>query len=211
MSRKLPLRMVKAAAMIAEERLSQQDIAKKLGLSEYALSRWKRKYPEFRELIGRYRTNIAEEALNTAIARKDVRISKLNKMHAKIERIIDKRAEDAVNNPTFVGVAGADTGLIVHDRKCIGGAQFGEMVDVFAVDTELIKRHDSILEQVAKEKGEFEPDKSPKGDQHQHVHIHYPTLTDGENAAAVQAMQADMPPAARRLLTRPSDGKPLDR
>lgn len=208
---RLSFRMIKAARLLAEEELSQQQVAKRIGVSEYAICRWKRNYPAFANLVETYRVRLRSDVLDRGIARKEIRLKKLAGMHARIERVIAKRAEYAEDDPAFINVAGADTGLITLDRVCIGGGQHGEFVDKFSVDHDLIKRHNEILEQVAKEKGEFEPDKSPKGDQHQHVHIHYPTLTDGENAAAVQAMQADMPPAARRLLTRPSDGKPLDR
>lgn len=208
---RISLRMAKAARLMAEEDLTQGQIAKRIGITQYALSRWKRHYPAFVQLVETYRIRLREDVLDRGIARKDVRLKKLAGMHARIERVIEKRAEYAELDPDWMNVAGAETGLLTLDRVCIGGGQHGEFVNKFSVDHDLIKRHNEILEQVAKEKGEFEPDKSPKGDQHQHVHIHYPTLTDGENAAAVQAMQADMPPAARRLLTRPSDGKPLDR
>lgn len=197
--------------MIAQE-IPERQIADKIGVNRAAICRWKRVYPAFLETVARYRTQLANEILERGIAQKHNRIKSADRRWNKLNGLIDARATDAAANPEFVGVPGADSGLLVRLRKCVGGGQHGEFINEFVVDHDTLKEIRALEEHAAKELGQYEPDKSgPRGDQHQHVHIHYPTLTDGENAAAVQAMQADMPPAARRLLTRPSDGKPLDR
>ncbi len=208
----LPLKFAKAARMIAEERLSQDEIAKKLGLSRSAILRWKRNYPAFVDLIQRYRVELHQEVLERGIAQKHNRIKSADRRWNKLNGLLDSRATDAAQNPEFVGVPGAETGLLVRQRKCIGGGQHGEFINEFVVDHDTLKEIRALEEHVAKELGQFEPDKAgPKGDLHQHVHIHYPQMTDAEQSAAVAAQEADMPPAAKRLLQRPSDGKPLDR
>jgi len=208
---RLPLRMVKAARLLAEDKLTNLAIATQCGVSEYAISRWKRNFPAFVELVERYRAVIAHEAHEHGIALKHNRVRSLNRRWMKLNKLLDDRATDAAANPEFVGVPGADTGLLVRQRKCIGGGQHGEFINEFVIDHDLLKAINEVEEQAARELGQYEPDKRPVGDEHKHVHIHYPQMTDAESAAAMAAQEADMPPAARRLLTRPNDGKPLDR
>ncbi len=198
---------IEAAYLIAEARHTHADIAKMVSVDPTTISDWKRT-PEFRSAISEFRNGIAGEVLERGVAQKFRRVEKLNAQVERIERVFEGRAAD----PAMKEVPGGDTGLLTHDQKALGSGEFATIVDVYEFDAALAKEYRALMEHVAKELGEFEPDKAgPKGDLHQHVHIHYPQMTDAEQSAAVAAQEADMPPAAKRLLMRPSDGKPLDR
>lgn len=92
------------------------------------------------------------------IAAKSHRIRKLQRIATKIERVIIQRSE------AYKALPGGDTGLIGLKLKSIGSGPLAQMVEESFFDGELVKTYCAILEQAAKEAGEWRPDGGAKAE-----------------------------------------------
>lgn len=185
MHSKLTGRQERAAALAAEDRYTDEQIAAKVGVSRRALARWKRQEP-FAQRVQAIVDQLATVARRRGIARREHRLAVLQETHIKLLRVIEERAAD----PTLADIPGGKTGLIV--RKPVVSA--GDLVGYeYAVDTGTIRELRAVQEQAAKELGQMV-------ERHEHRVIRsIEDLTDEELEAI----------AAREhvSLTAPADGE----
>lgn len=119
-----------AAELVAEDRLTNEQIAEKCSCSVATLKRWK-KIAEFAarvdELIAAYRRT----AQRRAIAQVGRRVDALQDRWRRMQRVIEERAED----PSMQEIPGGETGILVRTVKGLGrGADF-QVVEEYEVDT----------------------------------------------------------------------------
>lgn len=138
----------KAAQLIADDRLTDQEIADQLGVGRATLARWKLE-PLFQRRVQEFTEAYATRILNHGIARKERRIEVLNVLHEKMLQVIDERATDK----EVAHVAGGTTGLIVKNIKGIGKGEDFQVVEVFEVDTGVLRELRAVQDQVADEVG----------------------------------------------------------
>lgn len=100
-----------AAVLVAEDRLTDAAIARKVGVSRSTLARWKR-HPEFRAQVTTHYDELQARARKRGIARLDRRIASANDRHTRMETLIKARAKDLRGE-----VAGGSTGLLVRTLK----------------------------------------------------------------------------------------------
>jgi hypothetical protein len=94
---------------------------------------------------------VSESLVAQSIAVKEARIRAVNDRWLKMQQVIEERAKD----PGLQLVAGGKTGLLAHDQKSIGGGPLAEKIDVYEVDTGLLKELREHEVQAAKELGQW--------------------------------------------------------
>lgn len=139
-----------AAVLVADDRLTDEQIAEQIGISARMLYIWKA-HPEFAAKVSEHVEKFAAVTLKRGIARRERRVEALNDRWKRMLRVIDERAED----PDISHVAGGTTGLIVHDVKGVGKGDDFQLIDIYGVDTGLLKELREHEKQAAQELGQW--------------------------------------------------------
>lgn len=154
----------KAIRLLAEGKLLEKTIAKRVGITQQTLIKWK-KTPFFQTQIAKAKSlvklsmNDLSKEVELLIAKKTARVRRLNQDWLKMQRVIEKRGDD----PAMRDVPGGDTGLLTVQIKSIGsGANFQEVRE-YRVDTGLLKELRETEKQAAIELGQWE-------EHHEHTH-----------------------------------------
>lgn len=137
-----------AAQLLAEDRLTDREIAGQVGITERQLNRWKL-LPEFDAGIQQIRAETAARLKAQGIRLKETRLTKLNTIVEKIELVITERADDMAKVP------GGSSGLLVRTLKQLGGGENAEIVEEYSVDTRLLKEFREYLRHAAVEVGQW--------------------------------------------------------
>jgi hypothetical protein len=182
---------IRAAVLVAEDRLTDIEIAAEVGVSERQLERWKG-HPEFAARVDAHVKAADAKIARLGIARQMRRVQAQDDRWRRMQAVIDARAGD----PELSAAPGGDTGLLVRQQKALGGGDNFQVVEEFAVDTGLLRELRELEKQAAQELGQWT-------DRHEYsggiVHVHA--------AAAELAKRADLadhyreaigPPAADR-------------
>ena len=171
MNSKLTIRQEKAAMLVAEDQLTDEEIAHECAITRRTLATWKTQ----QLFIDRVRTagaELTEAAMRHGVARRDRRLAALQKVHKRLLAVIEARATD----PDLQAIPGGSTGLIVRKPVVSMGTIAGYE---YAVDTGTIAELRKVQEQVAKELGQ-------SIERHEHRVIgSMQDLTDAELAAIV--------------------------
>ena len=133
-----------AAALLAEDRLSNDEIAAKVGVSRKTLTAWG-KLPEFAGRIEALRDQAVETIEARTIGQLETRVDALNDRWLRMQRVIDQRATD----PSLADIAGADTGLICLKTITKTGDR------IYGVDTSLLHELREHEKQAAQELGQW--------------------------------------------------------
>lgn len=92
------------------------------------------------------------------IANKVNRVRKLDDLVTKIEQVMQARAEKYKDLP------GGSTGLIAVRQRMIGSGENATIIDEPHFDKDVVSEYRAVLEQAAKEAGEWKPDGGEKAD-----------------------------------------------
>lgn len=139
-----------AALRVAEDVLTDVEIAKEARVSRTTLHTWKKDL-EFKAQVKFYIEELAGSVAEFAIARKADRVKSLNDRKKLLLQII--RARVAIHTgkePPWLA-PGADTGLIVRSIKGLGKGDDFEKVELFGLDTDILSELRALEIQAAKE------------------------------------------------------------
>jgi hypothetical protein len=136
--------------MVAEDRHPDWKIAESLGISESALTKWKRD-KAFAARVAELTAQFSERALKHALARRERRLQVLSDIHERILTVIDERAADE----SMAAAAGYKTGLLVRTYKSIGSGDNAYKVEEYTADVQLLREIRAIQEQIARELGQW--------------------------------------------------------
>lgn len=139
----------RAAVLVAEDELSNEDIARQCGVTRKTVDRWKTE-PEFKARVSQIIRDLSENLERYAIARRDLRVAEYNERRRLLIEVRRQRAEQLKDE-----APGGDTGLIVRQVKVIGGGRDAELVTEYAVDTGLLKAQLDLEKQAAIEAGQW--------------------------------------------------------
>lgn len=139
-----------AALLVAEDRLSDEQIAEKCSIGRTTLHRWKLE-PAFAGRVEEHRTLWREELKRRGIADRQNRVDALNDRWRRLQQVIDERGTD----PTMEGVPGGKTGLLVRQQRALGSGEFMQVVEEFSVDTGMLKEIREHEKQAAQELGQW--------------------------------------------------------
>jgi transposase-like protein len=160
-----------AVLLVAEDDLSDTEIAARVGVHRATLDRWKQ-HPDFAAQVAHHIEDLNRAMTRLAIAKKHKRVTELNALHEKALRVIEQRgaeyqamAEEDAQQPTITPLrqmigdrsvpAGGETGLLVRQLKQIGAGRTAQLVEEFAFDAALVKEIRALQEQAAKELGQW--------------------------------------------------------
>jgi hypothetical protein len=139
-----------AAVLLAEDELTDEEIAAQVGITSRQMRVWKSRL-EFVERIESLSRHMADPALRHAIARKARRIRDYEDRRRRMLSVIDERA----SQPEMTTVPGGQSGLLCHTVKSIGGGDNAQVVDEYEVDTGLLKELRELEKQAAMELGQW--------------------------------------------------------
>ncbi|MDB5349482.1 MAG: Helix-turn-helix of insertion element transposase [Planctomycetota bacterium] len=137
-----------AALDLAADNLTDRQISAKLDIARSTLSVWKL-HPEFAARVDEFRAEIRESIRKKGIAVKENRVRALNTRWKALHRVIEARAAEMEEIP------GGDTGLLCHTVRGIGRGEDFERIDVYEVDTGLLRELRETEKQAAQELGQW--------------------------------------------------------
>jgi len=136
--------------MLAEDDMSDEAIAERVGVTSRTLRNWKQ-HPEFAAQVGDYVGQLQAAMLRYRIAKKRHRLKVLNDLHEKELTVIAERAE------ANAGLApGGATGLVVRQLKQIGSGRDVQIVEEWVVDNATIRQIMALEQQAAQELGQWQ-------------------------------------------------------
>jgi cytochrome c556 len=147
----LPRRMLRAAMLVGDGDLTNDQIAAEVGVSRSTITKWKRR-EDFRAEVERFQTDVRDLVLQEGIARKEIRIMALNDSVERIKQIKQERALD----PAMQNIPGGRTGLMKRTVKTLGAGASALIIEEGKFDAALHIQFLALLEQARKEMEEFE-------------------------------------------------------
>lgn len=139
-----------AAKLLAEDELTDDEIAVKVGKNRWTLWTWK-KAPEFAAKIKELAEQYGAAQARYAIAKRSRRVRWLNDRVERLHSVIRDRAAD----PSMQNVPGGPTGLMVRTTKSVGAGPAAQIVEEYEVDTGLLKELREHEKQAAVEVGQW--------------------------------------------------------
>src|SRR5260370_35713047 len=119
-----------AAQLVADDRLTDREIAEQCGIDKATLERWKLQ-AAFKARVQAIVEAYTKRALKHGIARRERRIGVLNDLHNKVLQVIDERAK----TEDMATVPGGITGIVTKTLKGIGKGEDFQTVAEYRVDT----------------------------------------------------------------------------
>ena len=139
----------KAAELLSSDALTDEQIAKKVGVSRQSLATWKRA-PEFQARRGELMAALEERMKNSFVATRAGQVKLLAADFNATSKILEERGVDAAwmdeqGNLLPAGGPGGSTGFMVREFQGVGKQQ----KVVFKADAALFKVRQDLLKQIA--------------------------------------------------------------
>jgi predicted DNA-binding protein YlxM (UPF0122 family) len=143
----LSKKMEKAARLVFEDRLTDQEIAAECGVTRQAIYKWKKR-ADFIARVSAISQAYAARALGIGIASRARRLEVLNTLQDRMLAIVDERCLD----PNMQDVPGGQTGLIAQDYVSVR-SESGRLgtVPIHKFDAALVREIRACGEQAARE------------------------------------------------------------
>ena len=139
----------KAALLVANGQLTEDEIAAKLSINRRTLVRWKTE-EAFKARVAEHVAAIREALKDNGIAEKLNRVAAYNDRWKRMQEVIEQRAKAHADVE-----AGGNTGLVVRQIKGIGKGENFREVEEYAVDTGLLRELREHEKQAAQELGQL--------------------------------------------------------
>lgn len=157
-------RREKAAYLVAENKLTDIEIAAQVGVNHGTIDRWKKR-PGFQVRVKEHVETWRAAFKGQGIADRQARVDAANDRHRRLQQVIEERAKD----PLVQDVPGGKTGLIVPEPMLMkvyeaidedSGTlkaipRMSEMAYKYSVDTGLLKEMRELEKQVAQDLGQW--------------------------------------------------------
>jgi hypothetical protein len=141
----------KAAELIAADELTDPEICSQIGVaSRQTLLNWRR-HPEFAARVQSHVDAFREATLKRGIALRERRVAALDDRWRRMRRVIEERA----TSEQMRDVPGGQTGLLCHTVKGVGRGDDFQLVDLYEVDTGLLRELREHEKQSAQELGQW--------------------------------------------------------
>jgi hypothetical protein len=142
-----------AATLLADDRLSDVEIARRCGVTERTLNNWK-KDPTFQARIKAVTTKFSDGVTRSAILQKKKRVEILQNLQDRLLQVVDERA----NDPAMAKVPGGKTGLVVRKLKTVGSGNDARVVPEYSIDGQVLKQIQQVHKNARAELGMFDPE-----------------------------------------------------
>lgn len=140
----------RAAVLVAEDELTDDEIAAALKVTRDTISRWKR-FEVFQVRVQEVRAELAAASHRRALGRRERRVRALDDRWRLLLQVIEERAAD----PAVSAVPGGSTGMLVRQLKGVGSGDNFQLVEEYEVDTGLLKELREHERQAAQELGQW--------------------------------------------------------
>lgn len=141
----------RCAVLVAEDKLTNEEIAAAIGVARQTVDYWKTRQ-EFKERVQSHIEAFREAVLNKGIADVVKRVSALDDRWNRMKQVIEERAV----SPQMQNVAGGKTGLLVHQVKAVGKGEDFQLIDLYVVDDGLLSEMRATEKQAAIEVGQWD-------------------------------------------------------
>ena len=138
--------MERAAWLVAEDNLTDEEIAAEVKITRRQLTNWKLR-PDFSARVSWHIAQITERVLSSGYCRTDKRVALLGKNIKRLEAVVAAQAQD----PRVSDQPGAETGLIT--RKDIP-TRFGTIQE-YGVAVGILAEERALLKHIAQEAGQW--------------------------------------------------------
>jgi len=135
-----------AAFLVAEDRLTDAQIAAEIGGSRRQLARWKA-HPLFAEQVATIIADQHAALRETGITEKQVRVADLDDLRRRLWHILEARATD----PSMQDMPGGATGLLVRHTHMVAG----QVAQEYRLDVALLREMRALLKQASMELGQW--------------------------------------------------------
>jgi transposase-like protein len=139
----------RAAVLLAEDDITDAEIAAQVGVNPATLWRWKQ-HPEFAARVGDHTGQLQAAMLRYRVAKKRERMRVLDDLHTKLLTVIEDRGVEYEDD-----APGTRTGLVTKTFKMVGAGRDATLVTEWGVDTPTVREIRAIQEQAAKELGQW--------------------------------------------------------
>lgn len=143
-------RKTRAAVLVAEDELSDEEIAAALPCARSSLGEWKT-IKAFQDRVAEHLAELDRSMMRYAISKRRKRIGKLQRAIDKVEQVIDERASSQYNDADQA--PGAESGLLVSKPVF---SHSGELAYEWKFDAALVREYRALMEQAAKELGQLQ-------------------------------------------------------
>lgn len=140
-----------AALLSALDELTDESIAAKLDVGLRTLGEWK-SHPDFKARVDLHISELRARVRRRGIAIVENRVAHLQRRHDLMNEVIVERGKSR----EMQGVPGGATGLMVHNVKAVGSGENAERIDLYEVDTALLKELREHERQAAQELGQWQ-------------------------------------------------------
>jgi DNA-binding XRE family transcriptional regulator len=144
-------RRTQAAVMLADNSLTDEQIAATIGVTRQALANWK-KHPDFQAKVAENVESYRRAVLTSGIADRVKRVLALDDRWQRMKTVIEERAD----SKEMEHVPGGKTGLLVHQIKAVGRGEDFQLIDLYVVDDGLLSEMRATEKQAAIEAGQWE-------------------------------------------------------
>jgi hypothetical protein len=139
----------RAAQLVAEDTLTDEQIAAAVGVSKGTLERWKLR-PEFRARVAAIIETAIKRTESESINTVAGRALRYKRRAEKLDQVLAERADD----PSVAAAAGGKTGLIVRQYKIANGRE-PIVREEFVVDTATLAEIRQLEKQAAQDLGQW--------------------------------------------------------
>lgn len=150
-------RQQRAVVLVVEDRLTNEEIAERIGVARRTIERWKNQLG-FQAAVKDHKRALETDLSRFDIAVKSKRMAAINNRWQRASDLIDARAEEHKEAP------GGKTGLLVHQIKVHGQGKGQIVVDEYAADTALMAEMRQMEKQAAQEAGQWAEKSEITGD-----------------------------------------------
>lgn len=149
--------------LLAENDLSDVEIAREIGVNPRTLIRWKQN-PEFSERIDIIRDQIADQIRAEGIANRKNRVGMLDDLASRLYQLIEARGREMASRQD--APPGGALGLLVEQTRVIGQGQNQQVITEHQYDSAVVRDLSGLLKQAAQEMGQWMP-AGPRGEHQQ--------------------------------------------
>jgi hypothetical protein len=142
-----------AATLLAEDRLSDAEIARRCGVTERTLNNWKQQ-PEFQKRLSAVTAKFSDRVVGAAITQKNKRLEVLQNLQDRLLQVVDERSQD----PAMAKVPGGKTGLVVRKLKTVGTGNDARVVPEYSIDGQVLKEIQQVHKNARAEARMFDPE-----------------------------------------------------
>lgn len=148
---RLRIKKARAAALVAEDRKTNEEIAQLVGVSERTVQRW-RLEGEFQAAVEDAAKRLRRVAIDELLGSKQQRLSAIAESLTALNLIRSQRAVD----PDLVDAPGGRTGMMTRKLRVLRtGPEDFETVQEFRVDYPWFREQRALLEHAAVELGQW--------------------------------------------------------